>query len=49
VTAAPSPASALISFGAGGHYCLGANLAQLEARIALSEFASRVRGYQIEE
>jgi cytochrome P450 len=41
--------SALISFGAGRHYCLGANLAQLEARIALSEFACRVRGYEIDE
>ena len=41
--------SALISFGAGRHYCLGANLARLEARIALGEFVSRVRGYEIDE
>jgi cytochrome P450 len=41
--------SALISFGAGRHYCLGANLAQLEAQIALEEFARRFAGYQIDE
>lgn len=41
--------SALISFGAGRHYCLGASLAQLEARVALGEFASRVSGYDIDE
>ena len=41
--------SALISFGAGRHYCLGANLARLEARIALTEFARRVAGYEIDE
>jgi cytochrome P450 len=41
--------SALISFGAGRHYCLGANLARLEARIALTEFARRVRGYEVDE
>ena len=41
--------SALISFGAGRHYCLGANLARLEARVALTEFARRVAGYQVDE
>jgi cytochrome P450 len=41
--------SALISFGAGRHYCLGANLARLEARIALTEFARRVARYDIAE
>lgn len=41
--------SALISFGAGRHYCLGANLARLEARIALTEFARRVARYEIDE
>jgi len=42
-------ASALISFGAGRHYCLGANLARLEAEIALGEFAARVRDYEVDE
>jgi cytochrome P450 len=41
--------SALISFGAGRHYCLGANLARLEARIALTEFARQVSGYEVDE
>jgi cytochrome P450 len=41
--------SALISFGAGRHYCLGANMAQLEARIALGEFARRISGYEIDD
>jgi len=40
--------SALISFGAGRHYCLGASLARLEARVALTEFTRRARGYEID-
>ena len=32
-----------VSFGGGRHFCLGANLARLEARIALRELATRVR------
>jgi cytochrome P450 len=41
--------SQLISFGAGRHYCLGANLARLEATVALTEFARQVRRYDIDD
>lgn len=39
----------LASFGAGVHFCLGAHLARLETTVALSEFAARVRSYQVHE
>jgi cytochrome P450 len=41
--------SALISFGAGRHYCLGANLARLEASVALTEFTRLVSRYEVDE
>jgi cytochrome P450 len=41
--------SQLVSFGGGRHYCLGANLARLEARIALTELINRTTGYDIDE
>jgi len=41
--------SKLVSFGSGAHFCLGAHLARMEARVALAEFVSRFRGYQVDE
>jgi cytochrome P450 len=41
--------SSSISFGAGRHYCLGANLARLEAGVALTEFARQVRRFDVDE
>ncbi|MEU0487458.1 cytochrome P450 [Streptosporangium sp. NPDC006013] len=40
--------SELISFGRGGHFCLGASLARLEARVVLSELARHITGYEID-
>jgi cytochrome P450 len=39
----------LISFGSGRHFCMGAALARLEARVALTELARRVRDYDVDE
>ncbi len=36
-----------IAFGHGSHFCLGAPLARLEARIALEEFLKRVKAFQL--
>ncbi|WAL68333.1 cytochrome P450 [Amycolatopsis cynarae] len=36
------------SFGGGVHFCLGAHLARMEARIALTELLSRISAYEIE-
>ncbi|MEX0874021.1 MAG: cytochrome P450 [Actinomycetota bacterium] len=38
----------MISFGVGPHFCLGANLARLEARIALKELVATVASYDID-
>ncbi|XXU66005.1 cytochrome P450 [Sorangium sp. So ce1097] len=36
-----------VAFGQGVHFCLGAPLARLEARIALSDLLSRLRGLEL--
>ena len=36
-----------IAFGHGIHTCLGAPLARLEARIALTDFLERVKGFEL--
>jgi cytochrome P450 len=38
-----------ISFGYGAHFCLGANLARLEARIALEELVRRIPDWEVED
>lgn len=43
------PGAQLASFGAGVHFCLGASLARLEARVALTEIVKRVADYEIDD
>ena len=40
--------SEMVSFGAARHFCLGAPLARLEARVALNEIVRRVRSYEVD-
>jgi cytochrome P450 len=37
-----------LAFGHGPHYCLGAMLARLEARLGLEALFSRIRGFSLE-
>ena len=41
--------NAMLSFGQGTHFCLGAALARLEARVALEEVQRRFPGYTVDE
>ena len=38
-----------MTFGAGVHYCLGANLARLELREALTFMAERMPGLRLDD
>jgi hypothetical protein len=44
-----SQKAGIASFGGGVHFCLGAHLARLEARIALTELVSKVSSFEIDE
>lgn len=41
--------SRLASFGSGVHFCLGAHLARMEARVALNQLMTRTRNFQVDE
>ena len=38
----------MLSFGHGTHFCLGAALARLEARVALEEIQARIPDFEID-
>jgi cytochrome P450 len=44
----PDDLANILSFGGGRHFCLGANLARLEARTALTELVRRVRDVEVD-
>jgi cytochrome P450 len=43
----PDELSRIMSFGVGRHFCLGANLARLEARVVLGELVRRTSGFEV--
>ena len=45
----PDAQNLLASFGFGRHFCLGASLARLEARVALEEVVAHVADYDVDE
>ena len=44
ITREPNPH---VAFGHGVHFCMGAPLARLEGRVALTEFLGRVKGFRL--
>ena len=40
--------SKLLSFGSGAHFCLGAHLARMEARVALNELLLNVSDFEVD-
>lgn len=44
----PAELAQSLSFGGGRHFCLGANLARLEARIVLGELVRRTRAVEVD-
>jgi cytochrome P450 len=44
----PDELARILSFGGGRHFCLGANLARLEARTALTALVQRVREVEVD-
>jgi cytochrome P450 len=46
ITREPNPH---VAFGHGLHFCLGAPLARLEAKVALTDFLGRVKGFALAE
>ncbi|SDD01430.1 cytochrome P450 [Nocardioides lianchengensis] len=48
ITRDPEELAKILSFGGGRHFCLGANLARLEARVALTALVQRARSIEID-
>ncbi|WP_328530552.1 cytochrome P450 [Nocardioides sp. NBC_00368] len=44
----PEELGRIMSFGVGRHFCLGANLARLEAKVVLAELVRRTSGFEVD-